>query len=93
MVDHPLVNLLRKVSGKTFGQLGVPKISETPVIQLILIEDPDPNGPFGAKGISEVATVPVTPAILNAVYDAVAVRIKSLPATPDKILRGLERLV
>jgi CO/xanthine dehydrogenase Mo-binding subunit/aerobic-type carbon monoxide dehydrogenase small subunit (CoxS/CutS family) len=74
---------------KLYGQLGVPKITETPDIEVILIEDPDPNGPFGAKGISEVATVPVTPAILNAIFDATGVRITSLPATPDKISGGL----
>ncbi|HUW63536.1 MAG TPA: hypothetical protein VMW83_02385, partial [Spirochaetia bacterium] len=55
------------------------------------IHDPDPSGPFGAKGISEVATVPVTPAILNANYDATGVRIRTLPATPSKILAGLQR--
>jgi CO/xanthine dehydrogenase Mo-binding subunit/aerobic-type carbon monoxide dehydrogenase small subunit (CoxS/CutS family) len=73
----------------TYGKLGVPGITETPAVEVILIEDPDPNGPFGAKGISEVATVPVTPAILNAIFDATGVRICTLPATPDKILAGL----
>jgi len=76
----------------TYGQLGVPIIGEAPSIEVILIEDPDPNGPFGAKGISEVATVPVTPAVLNAIFDAVGVRIYDLPATPDKILTGLALL-
>lgn len=76
---------------RSYGQLKVPTIMETPEIECILIEDPEPDGPFGAKGISEVATVPVTPAILNAIYDAVGVRIRSLPATPEKILEGLGR--
>jgi len=76
---------------RTFKQLNVPTILETPEIKTIIIEDPEPNGPFGAKGISEVATVPITPAILNAIYDAVGVRIYSLPATPDKILAGLRK--
>jgi len=76
---------------RTFRELRVPTIMETPQIRCILIEDPEPSGPFGAKGISEVATVPVTPAILNAIYDATGVRIQVLPATPEKILAGLRR--
>ena len=49
---------------------------------MILIEDPEPSGPFGAKGISEVATVPVTPAILNAIFDATGVRVTSAAGEP-----------
>ena len=52
---------------------------------------PSPNGPLGAKGISEVATVPVTPAIINAIYDAVGVRITDLPATKERVLEGLKK--
>ena len=53
------------------------------------MEDPDPLSPLGAKGIGEPAMVPTAPAIMNAIYDAVGVRIKSLPATPEKILNAL----
>lgn len=76
---------------KTYGRLGVPTIWDTPEYEIILVEDPEPNGPYGAKGISEVATVPITPAILNAIYDAVGVRVTSLPATPEKILSLLRK--
>lgn len=78
---------------KTYGRLGIPTILDTPEYEHILVEDPEPNGPYGAKGISEVATVPMTPAILNAIYDAVGVRVTSLPATPDKILSLLQETV
>ncbi|MFZ5642436.1 MAG: molybdopterin-dependent oxidoreductase [Bacillota bacterium] len=74
---------------RTYRQLGVPTIDQTPDIQTILIEDPEPNGPFGAKGISEVATVPITPAVLNAIYDATGVRIYKLPAVPEKVLERI----
>ncbi len=63
---------------------------DMPSIEPILIESIDPNGPFGAKGVGEPALVPTAAAIANAIYDAVGVRIKTLPITPDKILAALE---
>lgn len=74
---------------RNFRQLKVPTILETPEIKCLLVEDPEPNGPYGAKGISEVATVPITPAVLNAIADAAGVRIRTLPATPERILKHL----
>ncbi len=71
---------------RTYKGCGIPTILETPSIQIIIIEDPEPIGPYGAKGISEIATVPATPAILNAIYDATGKRIYSLPAKSEKIL-------
>ncbi|HEX5734648.1 MAG TPA: molybdopterin cofactor-binding domain-containing protein [Blastocatellia bacterium] len=54
-----------------------------------LIEDPDPNGPFGAKEVGQGPLLPVPPAIANAVYDAVGVRIDEVPITPEKVLAAL----
>ncbi|HWO41667.1 MAG TPA: molybdopterin cofactor-binding domain-containing protein [Candidatus Eisenbacteria bacterium] len=62
-----------------------------PTIDPICVEVPHANGPFGAKGIGESALIPVAPAIANAVYDAVGVRIKDLPIKPEKIYLALER--
>jgi CO/xanthine dehydrogenase Mo-binding subunit/aerobic-type carbon monoxide dehydrogenase small subunit (CoxS/CutS family) len=75
---------------KYYGQLGVPTIKQTPNYHILLIEDPEPSGPYGAKGISEVGTVPMTAAIINAIADAVGVYITSLPATPQAILTALQ---
>jgi CO/xanthine dehydrogenase Mo-binding subunit len=61
-----------------------------PVIDPICVEVPDRNGPFGAKGIGESALIPVAPAIANAIYDAVGVRIKDLPIKAEKIYLALE---
>jgi len=61
-----------------------------PVIEPICVEVPDRNGPFGAKGIGESALIPVAPAIANAIYDAVGVRIKDLPIKAEKIFMALE---
>lgn len=74
---------------KSYRELGLPGAKDTPAYELILIENPEPTGPFGAKGISEVATVPITPAILNAIYHAVGVRINRLPATPQVIREAI----
>ena len=75
---------------KYYGQLELPTIDETPQYDIILVEDPEPIGPFGAKGISEVATVPMTPAVLNAIYNAAGIRIRNLPATPENILEHIK---
>jgi len=58
-------------------------------VEAVIIEDPDPSGPYGAKGIGEPGLVPTAPAIANAIYDAVGVRIKDLPITPEKVLAAL----
>ena len=74
---------------KYYKDLGLPKAEDTPDYEIILIEDPEPLGPYGAKGISEVATVPITPAILNAIYRAIGVRINKVPASPEVILEAI----
>ena len=63
----------------------VPTPLDVPEIECLIVEVPDPNGPYGAKGVSEPATIPTTPAILNAIYDAVGVRVMNTPATPERI--------
>jgi CO/xanthine dehydrogenase Mo-binding subunit len=67
-----------------------PTTLETPEIETILVETNDPEGPFGAKEAGQGPLLPVIPAVANAVYDAVGVRIHEIPITPDKILRALE---
>jgi 4-hydroxybenzoyl-CoA reductase subunit alpha len=59
-------------------------------VETFLIEDPDPNGPFGAKEVGQGPLLPVPPAVANAVYDAVGVRIDEVPITPEKVLRALK---
>lgn len=75
----------------TLAKCHIPKITDTPEITSIIIEDTDPGGPYGAKGMGEVALLPTAPAIINAIYDAVGVRITALPATREKILEALRQ--
>jgi CO/xanthine dehydrogenase Mo-binding subunit len=68
----------------------LPSLGDMPAtIDTICVEVPDPTGPFGAKGIGESALIPVAPAIANAIYDAVGVRIKDLPIKAEKVYLGL----
>ena len=62
------------------------------VIEPILVEIPHKEGPFGAKGIGETALIPVAPAIANAVFDAVGVRVRDLPIKAEKIFLALEEV-
>jgi CO/xanthine dehydrogenase Mo-binding subunit len=66
------------------------KSSEMPDCDIIILEDPEPTGPYGAIGVGEPPTVATAPAIINALYDAVGVRITDLPATPEKVLAALK---
>jgi CO/xanthine dehydrogenase Mo-binding subunit len=63
---------------------------DMPDVEVALIEDPDPNCPYGAKEVGQGPLLPVMPALANAIYDAVGVRIDEIPITPDKVLRALE---
>ena len=71
--------------GENLHDYLIPSAGDMPPVESILIEDPSPIGPFGAKGIGEQAVIPTAPAILNAIHDAIGVRIRRLPATPDRI--------
>jgi xanthine dehydrogenase molybdenum-binding subunit len=73
-----------------FHDYKIPAALDMPeTIETVLVEKPDPEGPYGAKGVAEPATIPVAAAIVNAIADAVGVRIRDLPATPEKIVEAL----
>jgi 4-hydroxybenzoyl-CoA reductase subunit alpha len=67
-----------------------PTTMEMCEVKTYLIEDPDPNGPYGAKEVGQGPLLPVPPAVANAVYDAVGVRIDEVPITPEKVLKALK---
>jgi CO/xanthine dehydrogenase Mo-binding subunit len=61
-----------------------------PEIKVILVEVPSRLGPHGVKGLGEAALLPSTPAIINGVSRAIGVRIRSIPATPERILSAIQ---
>ncbi|RUW57573.1 molybdopterin-dependent oxidoreductase [Mesorhizobium sp. M7A.F.Ca.US.008.03.1.1] len=67
----------------------IPTIGDVPPIETILIEVPDPEGPFGAKGLGEHVLIPTAPAILNAIRHATGVLVTKVPATPTRIRAGI----
>jgi 4-hydroxybenzoyl-CoA reductase alpha subunit len=67
-----------------------PTTMEMCEVETYLIEDPDPNGPYGAKEVGQGPLLPVPPAVANAVYNAVGVRIDEVPITPEKVMRALK---
>jgi CO/xanthine dehydrogenase Mo-binding subunit/aerobic-type carbon monoxide dehydrogenase small subunit (CoxS/CutS family) len=71
--------------GENLHDYLIPTAGDVPPVESILIEDPSSIGPFGAKGIGEQAVIPTAPAILNAIHDAIGVRIQKIPATPDRV--------
>jgi CO/xanthine dehydrogenase Mo-binding subunit len=75
--------------GGDFGSYLAPGMEDLPQLDTIIIENPSADGPYGAKGIGEMANNPQPPAIAAAVHDAVGVWITELPITPEKVLRAL----
>lgn len=78
-----------RVTTTTFGEYKINTAADIPDLKKVIVESPDGIGPYGAKSIGELPTVPVAAAIANAVEDAVGVRIKDLPITAEKVYAAL----
>jgi len=79
-----------QVVNPSFLDYGIPTAMEIPSITSVEVETHDPEGPFGAKESGEGTQLAPAPAIINAIYDAIGVRFKSLPVTPEKVLKALQ---
>ncbi|MDP2240102.1 MAG: molybdopterin-dependent oxidoreductase [Burkholderiales bacterium] len=78
-----------RILNDTLADYKLASMMDIPEIIPILVETGHAEGPFGAKGVGELAAAPTAPAIANAIFDAVGVRIRDLPLTPEKILKAL----
>jgi len=79
------------VYNNSFLEYKLPTIYEIPKIQVGIVESIEPNGPYGAKGVGEPPIISVTPAIANAVYNAVGIRIREFPITPTRLHKLLNK--
>jgi len=84
-----VITVRGQIINNNFSDYLIPTILDIPEVTSIIIEDAEPTGPFGAKGVGEPALIPTAAAIANAVYNAIGVRIYSLPITPEKVLHAL----
>jgi hypothetical protein len=67
-----------------------PSTMEMPEVVTYVVEDPDKNGPFGAKEVGQGPLLPIMPAVANAIFDAVGVRVDEVPISPEKVFAALE---
>jgi 4-hydroxybenzoyl-CoA reductase subunit alpha len=79
-----------RLMNPTLLEYRIPTTLETPQIDCIIVESNDPEGPFGAKEAGEGSLAATIPAVANAIYDAVGVRINTLPITPEKVLAAIQ---
>lgn len=78
-----------RILSDSLHKIALPRSTLPVQIVPLIVEDPDPGGPFGAKGLAEAGAVATAPAVTNAIFDAVGVRIRNLPATKEKVLLGM----
>ena len=78
-----------KILNPGFTDYILPTIRDVPEIECIVLENPDPGGPFGARGVGEPPLIGCGPAILSAIYDAIGKPIRELPATPERVWRAI----
>ncbi|HVL48989.1 MAG TPA: molybdopterin cofactor-binding domain-containing protein [Candidatus Thermoplasmatota archaeon] len=82
---------LGNLRNPSFLDYKIPTVHEMPEVEVHIVESNDAEGPFGAKEAGEGPLLPILPAVVNAIYDAVGVRLYDLPLTPDKVFAALER--
>jgi len=85
-----LENMVLKENGQwvdSFTEYLLPTTKDSPSIKSIIIEVPELTGPYGAKGVAEMSLTPTAPAIANAVFDAIGVRVKSIPIRPEDLIQ------
>ncbi|WP_026476211.1 xanthine dehydrogenase family protein molybdopterin-binding subunit [Alkaliphilus transvaalensis] len=80
-----------EMKNRRFSNYLIPTALDIPELEKIIIESPEETAPYGAKGIGEPVMIGVAPAILNAIYDAVGVRMTEIPVTPEKLLKAINK--
>lgn len=79
-----------KFFNRGFNTYILPSALDVPEQETIIVEVPEPTGPFGAKGVGELPTCAVAPLIANAIHDAIGIRFRNLPVTPEKVWKAMQ---
>lgn len=79
-----------KMKNPNFNSYIIQTSQDMPEIYPIIVEEPSSEGPYGAKGVGEPALIPAAPAIINAIYDAIGIRLTHLPVTADVVLKAIK---
>ncbi|MFX1517791.1 MAG: xanthine dehydrogenase family protein molybdopterin-binding subunit [Promethearchaeota archaeon] len=82
-----------EVQSNNLGTFLVPTTKDTPNIHSIIVEEPYQEGPYGAKGVGEQPLMGIAPAITNAIFNAIGVRISEIPATPERVWRAIQEKI
>ena len=77
------------IKNNRFSKYLIPTAMDMIDVEKIIIEDPEMTAPYGAKGIGEPVIIPIAPAILNAIYNAIGIRITELPVTPENLMKAI----
>ncbi len=77
------------IATDTLAKLGLWRAGAVPSIECIIVENPHAEGPFGAKGMSELPVSMAAPAVVSALHDALGIWLTRIPATPERILEAL----
>ena len=88
MEDFKLENGI--ILSDRIARYDIPRMKDSPLVESVIVEDPTSEGPYGAKGIGELVCVPTPPAIANAVYNAIGLRVENLPVTKEKVKAWLD---
>ena len=81
-----------RLENPTFLDYRIPLASDLPMIDTVIVEVPNPNHPYGVRGIGETSIIPVKAAVANAIADAIGVRMTDLPMSPPKVLKAIEQV-
>lgn len=88
-LSEELVHEHGRLVNAAYAYYALPRAADVPTIRPVLVGKPDPVGPYGAKGVGEISLDPVPAAVANAVANAVGVRVREIPLTPDRVLAAL----
>ena len=79
------------MENSSFLDYRMPTTLDLPMIDTILVEVPNPDHPFGVRGVGEACIVPTVAAIANAIHDAIGVRMRQTPMNPGRVVRALQQ--